>query len=181
MWKTLLVTIALLIGSVSVNAQTQFWHGPNCQTAKAKNDALTCMACAVYYESKSEPLAGKMAVAFTTINRTRSREFPDTVCEVIWQRGQYPWTNQSRLIPSNPIQWWDSLKVAKTIIDLSERIDYPEWDFTGNSTFFHAVYVNPRWGFTRTIRVGDHIFYALPKEHREPTCTTILDTLVGRC
>ncbi len=180
MWKTLLATIALLFVSVTAMAQSQFWHGPSCHLVK--NDPTTCMACAVYYEAKSESLMGKMAVAFVAINRTRSGEFPKSVCGVVWQRVpsiQYQWTANARLVPNNPVQWQDSLKTARAIIDLSKRIDYEEWDFTRNSTFFHAVYVNPRWRYSRTMQVGNHILYALPGKMKDPRCTTILETEVG--
>ena len=33
-------------------------------------------------------------------------------------------------------------------------------DATGDeSLFFHATYVNPRWGRPRIARIGNHIFY----------------------
>ena len=44
---------------------------------------LTCLAQNIYFEARSEPLEGKLAVAHVVMNRVASRYFPDTVCGVV--------------------------------------------------------------------------------------------------
>src|SRR5688500_404109 len=41
---------------------------------------LNCLAVGVYYEAKSEQLAGQLAVADVIINRTKSGRFPKSIC-----------------------------------------------------------------------------------------------------
>ena len=51
---------------------------------------LECLATGVYFEAKSEPLAGQLAVGQVIANRTQSGgRFPDSYCGVLFQRGQF--------------------------------------------------------------------------------------------
>ena len=59
------------------------------QDSAAASDALQCLAGAIYFESKGEPLTGQLAVAEVIINRAKSGRFPADVCGVVKQRGQF--------------------------------------------------------------------------------------------
>ena len=50
---------------------------------------LTLLAQIVYLEARGEPYEGQVAVAEVVLNRVLSDAFPDTVSEVIYQRGQF--------------------------------------------------------------------------------------------
>src|SRR5919112_5838494 len=50
---------------------------------------LECLAIGIYFESKSEPLAGQLAVGQVIANRADSGRFASTYCGVIFQRGQF--------------------------------------------------------------------------------------------
>jgi hypothetical protein len=41
---------------------------------------MECLAGAIYFESKGEPLAGQLAVAEVIINRSQSGRYPRTLC-----------------------------------------------------------------------------------------------------
>lgn len=47
---------------------------------------LLCLARNIFYESGSEPEAGKIAVGVVTLNRVEDPRFPKTVCEVVKQK-----------------------------------------------------------------------------------------------
>ncbi len=65
-------------------------------------DAETeCLARAVYWESKGEPLAGQLTVAEVIINRARSGRFASTICGVVRQRGQFSFVRGGH-IPQPP-------------------------------------------------------------------------------
>ena len=53
------------------------------------SDEMRCLAGAVYFESRGEPLAGQLAVAQVVINRTESSQFPSSYCAVVYQRAQF--------------------------------------------------------------------------------------------
>ena len=47
---------------------------------------LTCLALNVYHEARGEPTAGQYAVAKVTMNRVASKHYPDTICQVVFQK-----------------------------------------------------------------------------------------------
>ena len=47
--------------------------------------AIVCLATAIYYESRSEPLEGQVAVGNVIMNRVASDKFPNSPCEVVKQ------------------------------------------------------------------------------------------------
>ena len=46
-------------------------------------EALACVALAVYFEARGEPVAGQLAVANVVMNRVESSRYPNTPCEVV--------------------------------------------------------------------------------------------------
>jgi spore germination cell wall hydrolase CwlJ-like protein len=125
------------------------------QDAPAALDSeLNCLAVGVYYEAKSEPLAGQLAVAEVIINRTTSGRFPRTLCSVIKQRGQFSFVRGGQLpTPPANAQWRKALAVAQ--VAKKDLWDSP----VGEALYFHARYVNPGWKRPRVGTVGNHIFY----------------------
>ena len=117
---------------------------------------LECLAAGIYFESKSEPLAGQLAVGQVIANRANSgRRFPQSYCGVLFQRGQFSFV-RGRSWPSvrrSSRQWQNAVAVAK-IVD-QELHSSP----VGEALFFHARYVSPRWRLKRVASIGNHIFY----------------------
>jgi len=115
-----------------------------------------CLAGAVYFESKGEPLEGQLAVAEVVINRAGSGKFPSTICGVVKQPRQFSFVRGGQ-IPSakrGSAAWQKAVAVAHIAMnDLAEgRVS--------DAMFFHARRVSPGWrGLTRVGTVGNHIFY----------------------
>lgn len=63
-------------------------------------------------------------------------------------------------VPKDPIEleaWKDSQRFAKLfMIGYATRMLR---DPTHGATHYHADYVNPDWGYQRTVKIGKHIFY----------------------
>lgn len=116
---------------------------------------LRCLAGAIFYESKGEPLAGQLAVAEVIINRARSGRFPRSLCGVVLQAGQFHFVRGGAIPAINPAsaQWKTALAVAQ--VALNDAWDSP----ASNAMFFHARYVRPNWGKARVASIGNHIFY----------------------
>jgi N-acetylmuramoyl-L-alanine amidase len=115
-----------------------------------------CLAGAVYFEAKGEPLAGQLSVAEVVLNRARSGRFPDSVCAVVKQRGQFSFVRGGRMpaIARSSEAWRRAVAVASIALD--ELVD----GHARGALFFHARRVSPRWrGLTRVASVGNHIFY----------------------
>ena len=47
--------------------------------------ALMCLALNIYFEARSEPIQGQIAIAEVTLNRVASANFPNDVCSVVLQ------------------------------------------------------------------------------------------------
>ena len=114
-----------------------------------------CLAGAIYFESKSEPLIGQLAVAEVILNRARSGRFPSTLCGVVKQRGQFSFVGGGRLppIPRGSRQWHHAVAIAYIAKNELASGTAPR------ALFFHAKHVSPRWRLTRVAAVGNHIFY----------------------
>ncbi|MES2754393.1 MAG: cell wall hydrolase [Pseudomonadota bacterium] len=116
---------------------------------------LRCLAGAVFYESKGEPLAGQLAVAEVIINRARSGRFARSLCGVVTQAGQFSFVRGGAIPAINPAlrDWKTALAVAQ--VALEDAWASPAAD----AMFFHARRVSPGWGKPRLASIGNHVFY----------------------
>jgi spore germination cell wall hydrolase CwlJ-like protein len=123
---------------------------------EAGSRELECLATGIYFESKSEPLAGQLAVGQVIANRADSHgRFPSSYCGVLFQRGQFSFVHGKRLpsVPRSSRQWQTAVAVAKIVDrDLKESA-------AGDALFFHARYVAPGWRMKRVASIGNHVFY----------------------
>jgi spore germination cell wall hydrolase CwlJ-like protein len=126
------------------------------RAADAGSHELECLATGIYFEAKSEPLAGQLAVGKVIANRTDSHgRFPGTYCGVLFQRGQFSFVHGGRLpaVPHSNKQWQTAVAIAKIVDqDLKESS-------VGDALFFHARYVAPGWRMKRVASIGNHVFY----------------------
>lgn len=108
----------------------------------------------MYFEAKSEPRKGKIAVALVTLNRVKDKRYPKSICGVVYQRNQFSWTKKYSNIKINSEQWEKSREAAVQAL--------MDGEYLGNfqATHFHAEYVNPNWKLRRVAKIGKHIFYA---------------------
>jgi spore germination cell wall hydrolase CwlJ-like protein len=120
--------------------------------ALADDSDLTCLATAVYFESRGEPMEGQLAVAQTILNRVESGRYAPTVCGVINQPKQFSY-DRSRT-PQAGSDW----ETAKAIAHVAMQDMWPE--VAPRAISFHARRVAPNWaGKTRVATIGNHIFY----------------------
>lgn len=124
-------------------------------STETPDEQTDCLARAVYYESKGEPLAGQLTVAEVIINRAESGRFASTLCGVVRQRGQFSFV-RGGVIPTPP-QTSRDWRTAVAIAQIATR-DLAD-GAAPTALFFHARHVNPRWRLTRVAAVGNHIFY----------------------
>lgn len=117
---------------------------------------IECLAVGVYFEAKSEPLAGQLAVADVIANRAKSGgRFPSTYCGVLFQRSQFSFIRGRSLpaVPRSSRMWQTAVAIAK-IADQGLKDSA-----ASNALFFHARRVSPGWHLKRVASIGNHIFY----------------------
>ena len=52
---------------------------------------IACIATAIYFEARGEPLLGQIAVAHVIMNRVEDENFPNDPCSVVTQSKTYKW------------------------------------------------------------------------------------------
>ena len=125
--------------------------------------AQRCLANAIYFEARSEPIRGQMAVAQVVLNRAFSGFYPNDVCGVVYQNANrhlacqftFACDGKSKLITERG-HWAVANRIAKQTLD--GQIYVPE---VGKSTHYHASYVHPNWvrEMKKLVRFGVHSFY----------------------
>lgn len=134
------------------------------ESAESIQKNLSCLALNIYREAGHEPFEGKVAVAQVTMNRTKHPQFPNTVCEVVYQKDsimgkivcQFSWYCDSahRLRPVNKQAYDESYRVAKMVL-----LEDFQLESVKNALYYHADYVNPNWKKKKVTKIGAHIFY----------------------
>jgi spore germination cell wall hydrolase CwlJ-like protein len=130
---------------------------------KDRTKAEKCLANAVYFEARSEPRRGQIAVAQVVMNRVFSPYYPKDVCSVVYQNShqhlacQFTFTcdGKSKAITERGA-WWRAQRVAK------QTLDGKVWlTAVGKSTHYHAYWVAPAWvaEMKKMFHYGVHTFY----------------------
>lgn len=122
---------------------------------KTADSEMECLAGAIYFESKGEPLAGQLAVAEVVINRAKSGRYPASLCGVVKQRGQFSFIRAGRFpaFSRDNAHWRKAVAIAH--IAMKDLADSP----APKALAFHATRVSPGWRMKRVARVGNHVFY----------------------
>ena len=123
-----------------------------------------CLAEAIYFEARSEPIRGQLAVAQVVVNRLKNPAYPDTVCGVVYQNQH--WLNacqfsfacdRIREVVRDAPAWNTAQELARAVLD-GEAIWVEE---VGSATHYHANYVRLNWAgqIQRMAQIGLHVFY----------------------
>ncbi len=138
-----------------------------------------CLAEAIYYEARGEPIAGQIAVAQVVLNRTLAGSWPKAVCQVTEQgvekgeKCQFSYACVKSALGKPQGAAWDTARgLADELLAggawLEEMVD---------ATHFHRHDLRPVWRLSLEPvgRFGAHVFYTSPTENRRP-----LSRLAGR-
>lgn len=147
-----------------IEYEEQINQNPEHLSVKQIETALDCLALNIYREAATEPFEGKVAVAQVTINRTKNKEFPSDICQVVYQKNiimkkvvcQFSWycDRVHRNRPINKERYDESYQVAKKVMLEGFKLDVLD-----EALYYHADYVRPNWKHVRITKIGKHIFY----------------------
>lgn len=128
---------------------------PLVKQATASAEDIRCLAKNIYYEARGEPFSGQVAVAQVTVNRLNNGSFGNTICEVVYAKDQFSWTNNKKRKVSDNKAWLDSIELASAV--LNNTVLLPEL----KALYFHATHVKPKWAKhkEKITTIGKHIFY----------------------
>jgi spore germination cell wall hydrolase CwlJ-like protein len=124
------------------------------QDSAAADEALQCLAGAIYFESKGEPLTGQLAVAEVIINRAKSGRFPTNVCGVVKQRGQFSFVRGGQIPNINAgAAYRTAIAVAK--VALASAWNSP----ADKALYFNTADRRPSVRAIKVASIGNHVFY----------------------
>ena len=118
---------------------------------------MECLAGAIYFEARGEPLKGQLAVAEVIINRSQSRQFPGTYCGVVRQPGQFSFVRKGAIPAANR-----STQAWRNAVAVAHIAHEEQWQTEAeNALYFHARYVRPSWSHRKQAlaTIDSHIFY----------------------
>jgi len=125
------------------------------------DDAITCLARSIYWETKGKDDASMEAIANVVMNRIDHEGFPNTICGVVKQGNeqgvcQFSWWCDGR---SDDAKEEESYSHAKEIA--RKALNRQLKDRTGGALYFHCRKAVPNWSkeYIRTVEVGEHVFY----------------------
>lgn len=126
-----------------------------------------CTAVAIFFEASSEAYSGQVMVGQVVLNRVRTKGFPDTPCEVVYQPSRKPIARplacqfsftckpQDRDIQDEVEAWGNAMSIAYSLI-----YGYYEGPWT-KATHYHKYTVKPSWAKHKKYlgTVGVHLTY----------------------
>lgn len=139
---------------------------------------LICLALNDYWESRGEPLLGRVAVAQVVLNRARDRKYPTNLCDVVKQSPpgrlsgcQFSWHCDGRSDhPADEQAWRESVLLASAMVARDSAVVDP----THGAKWYHATRVRPFWSERLEVTriISGHVFYRDPavtlRERRFP-------------
>ena len=144
---------------------THAWVNNPIPKAAHSRTEMKCLADAIYFEARSEPERGQIAVAQVVLNRLKNPAYPNTICGVVYQnknmrnRCQFSFACDGiRDRITDRKSWAEAQALAKRVLDDKRTLYQAD---VGASTHYHATYVKPRWArhMTKMQKIGRHIFY----------------------
>lgn len=131
--------------------------------SKTRAKAEKCLANAIYFEARGEPVRGQMAVAQVVMNRVFSGFYPNNVCGVVYQNAHrhlacqftFACDGLSKVV-TEPQAWVRAVRIAQDTLD--GKYWLPE---VNRATHYHAYWVHPSWvrEMKKLYKFGVHTFY----------------------
>jgi N-acetylmuramoyl-L-alanine amidase len=155
----------LAFASLIITLPSVYFIAQDAIASQRLSDQIECLAMNIYHEARGEPIAGQYAVAEVTLNRTHSREFPSSVCKVVYQKHWNPyrkeivyafsWTGLAVTTNFNSAAWRQAWEIARTVLTRERKPTLQ------GALYYHSIDVKPDWSRThkRLAIIGRHIFY----------------------
>ena len=140
--------------------------------ASDENGDRFCLAQNIYFESANQSFAGRVAVANVVLNRVEDDQFPNTVCDVVYQaemkenwkgnllpvlhRCQFSWYCDGKSdLPTDSTTWMESFRIAGMVLAFEYQ------DITEGSLWYHSDSVEPYWSkhLSLVTTIDNHLFY----------------------
>lgn len=111
---------------------------------------LNLLAHLIYAEARGEPFTGQVAVGAVIINRMHNPQFPATIKEIIYKKGEFCTVRDGQIYLTPDAQAYRAASLA-----------IQGWDPTNGALYFYnPARTTSRWIWTRTVttKIGNHVF-----------------------
>lgn len=124
-----------------------------------------CLAVGIYFEARGESHSGQVAVADVIMNRVASKDYPNTICGVVFQGSyrqtgcQFSFTCDGESDRPRDLKPW---RKAQHVASMVTMRDDRQRQVAENVLHYHADYVDPVWASNmfKVAKIGRHIFYS---------------------
>ena len=169
-----LFSVTFIAGAIALSVAS---NATQLHTQTEDDKQIVCIADNIYWEARNQRTKGMIAVGLVTMNRVNDKRFPNTPCEVVkegptrpsWKdksisypiknRCQFSWycDGKAEVVPTADFQVYEIARMIAFKVYHAKQW----WDITDGATHYHAYYVTPAWASskTKTVQIGDHIFY----------------------
>ena len=149
MLRIFLWLLVMMGFSSHLMAQENVWKDKIISSEKE----MSCLAHAIYYEARGEPVGGRIAVAEVIVNRANNVR---GICDVVYEKNnnhaQFSWAHSSHRYPGGEA-WEESQALAKII--MSRYIP----SLTDHATYFATCGYRPDQNISMTVKIGTHCFW----------------------
>ena len=126
---------------------------------------IKCLALNIFHEARSESEAGQHAVASVTLNRVASKRYPNTICDVVYQKrwdsirkrdvSQFSWTEFDRPPKLKSKAWYRAWSIAEAAYKEKNKRKLK------GALFYHSKRIKPSWARKKKpiAKIGSHVFY----------------------
>lgn len=94
-----------------------------CMPVDANAEEIECLAKVVYHEARGEPREGQLAVAHVVMNRVADDRFPDTICEVVFEKRQFTGISKRKNYDNFKGKTWDTSMTSAVLVYLGKKKD----------------------------------------------------------
>ena len=123
---------------------------------------VMCIAMAIYWEARGEPIEGQFAVGQVIINRMHDPRYPSDACSVVYEGGEARHECQFSFYcdgrsdqPTDYVPWKVAQLIAQAVYEGRAA------PVIGEATHYHATRVRPDWASTGQVvgKINQHVFY----------------------
>ena len=128
---------------------------------------LECLVAVIFFEARDQDIAGKEAVAEVVMNRVAHDDFPNSICEVVFEDRQFSFTHDG--LSDDPLDY-DTHFDEKSMLEIKNlAVEY----ISGRkaeivSTHYHTTEISVYWNDIYEFDgiVGRHAFYTCSSKNR---------------
>lgn len=155
------ITLAIIFGLFMGNAQAKPKERPKTYHICTSSDTPeNILACAIYFEARSEGEKGMEYVGNVILNRRNHEQYPSKLSKVVYQKHQFSYISKRGIRVQDKMSWDLAKKISRKLLSTStekRRLT----DGTKGAIMFAKKGRKPYWAkkYQRSASYGKHIFY----------------------